>query len=231
MISTGLPALAADAAVIVMAVLGCGCAQLAMHNSSSATSCPSPDPLFATALPALQHPRIIVEKSARILSVYDGLRLVKKYHCCTGTISGDKEREGDRRTPQGDFLVCYKNPHSKYTLSLGLTYPNEEDARRGLAAGLITREQYDALVAGNQAVASIASASGPARTAARDDDVLTIPGADWETLWKTPLGGEVMIHGAGAARGGTAGCVGMDDADIRELYPAIPLGTPVTIRP
>jgi lipoprotein-anchoring transpeptidase ErfK/SrfK len=40
-----------------------------------------------------------------------------------------------------------------------------------------------------------------------------------------------MIHGCGAGRDWTLGCLAMEDDDIRELYPAIPLGTPVTIRP
>ena len=40
-----------------------------------------------------------------------------------------------------------------------------------------------------------------------------------------------MIHGCGAGRDWTLGCVALDDEDIRELYPAIPLGTEVEIRP
>jgi len=131
---------------------------------------------------------------------------------CAGRRAGDKQREGDGKTPEGDFFVCYKNPNSKYTLSMGLSYPDEEDAARGLREGMITRQQHDAIV---QAV--------------RSRDLTPVL---WEeTLWKTPLGGEIMIHGGGAAREGTAGCVGMDDDDIRELYPLIPLNTPVTIRP
>ena len=63
------------------------------------------------------------------------------------------------------------------------------------------------------------------------DGIITVPGVDWETLWKTPLGGEVMIHGASADRTGTAGCVGLDDKDIVELYEAVPLGTTVVVKP
>src|SRR5687768_17740360 len=44
--------------------------------------------------------------------------------------SGDKVRQGDGRTPEGDFYVCMKNDKSKFYLSLGLNYPNEEDAGR-----------------------------------------------------------------------------------------------------
>jgi len=159
----------------------------------------------------LDHPRVLVEKGAHRLSLFDGERRVKTWRVAIGGGKGNKVREGDRCTPEGDFFVCYKNPNSKYTLSLGLSYPNEEDAARGLRDGLITRAQHDAIVA---------AAGG------RSFDANT-----WEALWKTPLGGEIMIHGHGAGRDWTLGCVAMDDDAIRELYPILPYGTPVRIVP
>jgi hypothetical protein len=156
-------------------------------------------------LPPLAAPRILIEKSAQRLTLFDGDRQVRSYRVCCGSAPGDKEREGDRRTPEGDFYVCLRNPDSKFTLSLGLSYPNAEDAARGLRRKLITQAQHDAIVA------AIAERRQPD--------------------WYTPLGGEIMIHGAGADRGGTLGCIGLDDPDIRELYDAVPLGTPVTIVP
>jgi hypothetical protein len=201
----------------------------------------------------LTRPRIEVSKSDRTLKLFDGRRLVKTYRCCTGRCAGDKQCEGDLKTPEGQFCVCYKNPGSKYTRSLGLSYPTEKDAARGLRTGLITREQHDALVEGNRltnefchateaphgATTNEDAAQAPdgATTNARPqgltraDGVITVPGVDWETLWKTPLGGEVMIHGGGSTRTGTAGCVGLDDEDILELYEAIGLGTPVVVKP
>ena len=154
---------------------------------------------------ALAGPCVLVEKSARRLTLYDGQAVVKVYRVCTGLVAGDKQREGDKKTPLGRFYICYKNPQSQYTLSLGLSYPNAQDAARGLAGGLITQAQHDAIC---RAI----------------NDNATPP-------WDTALGGEIMIHGAGAGRPGTAGCVGMDDDDIRELYPLLPIGTAVEILP
>ncbi|MFB3893344.1 MAG: murein L,D-transpeptidase family protein [Phycisphaerae bacterium] len=171
-------------------------------------------------LPPMKAPHVLVEKSQRRLTLYDGAAVVKVYRCCTGRAAGDKEVEGDRKTPEGDFRICYKNPQSKFTLSLGLSYPDERAAARGLRAGLITREEHDRIVAACRALA--AARLGPEAT--------SMPGHDWEKLWKTRLGGEIMIHGKGA-EGGTIGCIGVDDADIRELYPALPIGTPVRIVP
>lgn len=156
-------------------------------------------------LPPLTRPRILIEKTDHRLTVFDGNRPVKTYRCAVGGGRGDKVREGDRRTPEGLFYVCVKNPASQYTRALGLSYPNVEDARRGLRDRLISRPQHDAIVA------AIKKGARPP--------------------WKTPLGGEIMIHGAGNGRDWTQGCIALDNADILELYPAIGLHTLVRILP
>ena len=156
-------------------------------------------------LPPLAQPRLLIEKSLHRLTVYDGAEAVKSYRCAIGGGRGDKVREGDRCTPEGRFYVCVRNPQSKYVLSLGLSYPSVEDAERGLRDGLIARTQYEEILR------AIREARQPP--------------------WDTGLGGEIMIHGCGAGRDWTLGCVALDDEDIRELYPAIPLGTEVEIRP
>jgi murein L,D-transpeptidase YafK len=155
--------------------------------------------------------RVLVEKAAHRLKLFDGNELVKMWHVAIGGGRGDKLKEGDRCTPEGDFFVCYRNPQSKYVLSLGLTYPNVKDAERGLREGLITREQHDSIV-----------------SAVRGH---CYDGNTWEALWKTPLGGEIMIHGSRSGRESTAGCVAMDDDAIREVYRILPFGTPVKIVP
>lgn len=157
------------------------------------------------SLPALRAPQLKVCKSAGVMTVFDADEPVKSYRVITGSAGGDKQREGDCRTPEGQFTVCMKNPSSRYVLSLGLDYPNAEDAARGLRAGLITEAEHDAIVrAGRQG--------------------RTPP-------WDTALGGEIMIHGCKGERTSTLGCVSMDDGDVRELYSAVPVGTAVMIVP
>jgi hypothetical protein len=159
----------------------------------------------AEPLGALAQPSVKVCKSKFVMTVFDGKRAVKSYRVAVGGGAGDKRKEGDRCTPEGEFYVCLKNPNSLYVLSLGLSYPNEEDAARGLREGLIDQAAHDAIV---QAIASHGCPP-----------------------WNTPLGGEIMIHGARKGRDHTAGCVAADDDHIRELYPLIPLGTAVTVLP
>jgi murein L,D-transpeptidase YafK len=40
---------------------------------------------------------------------------------------GHKEFEGDERTPEGEYYIDFKNPDSRYHLSLRISYPNMSD--------------------------------------------------------------------------------------------------------
>lgn len=157
----------------------------------------------------MKSPRVVVKKSAGRLELYDGEVLVKTYACISGGNGGDKEREGDRKTPVGKFRIVFKNPASKFHLSLGLDYPNREDAERGLKEGLITRGQYEGILAALESDLS------------REENQ--------RKLWYTPLGGEIFLHGHGEGREGTAGCVALANKDIEELFAVLPLGTVVEI--
>ncbi len=154
----------------------------------------------------LANPRIVIRKGERRVDLFDGGELVKRYKMVLGfSPDGDKETEGDGRTPEGDFYVFAKNPESKFHLSLGLSYPGREDAERGLKAGLISQEEHDEIVA------AIAERRMP--------------------LQKTKLGGEIYIHGGGTRSDWTEGCVAMDNDEMTELFEAVPVGTKVTILP
>ncbi|HMD53501.1 MAG TPA: L,D-transpeptidase [Phycisphaerae bacterium] len=158
----------------------------------------------------LRDPRIRVILSTGELRLSDGPELVKTYRCITGSNHGDKEKEGDHKTPLGLFRVVFRNPQSKFHLSLGLNYPDESDAKRGLETGLLTQERHRQLMNDLE--------HGDMNDPAVQDRV-----------WKTPLGGEIFIHGGAQGRTGTAGCLALTDADIAELYPLCPIGTPVEI--
>ena len=153
-------------------------------------------------------PRIIVAKGSRQLSLLSGLEVLRTYPIELGrNAAADKTVEGDQATPLGDFYICAKNPRSRYFLSLCISYPNAEDAERGLAAGLISAAEHgqilDALKAGRM----------PPQ--------------------HTRLGGEIYIHGRGghAAPQGTRGCIALSDADMQDLYDKTAIGTPVAILP
>src|SRR5882762_6061865 len=94
----------------------------------------------------LRQPKIVVKKGQRQLLLFSADKLVRTYRIGLGLSPvGDKVRQGDRRTPEGDFYVFTKNDKSAFYLSLGLSYPNAMHAERGLRDGLITKAQYDAI--------------------------------------------------------------------------------------
>lgn len=49
---------------------------------------------------------------------------------------GHKEREGDGRTPVGDYIIDRRNPQSSFHLSLGISYPNAADMARAQELGV-----------------------------------------------------------------------------------------------
>jgi murein L,D-transpeptidase YafK len=80
--------------------------------------------------------RIVVDKAARQMTLFQGDVAVRRYRIALGFApEGDKDREGDGRTPEGTFRIDRKNPNSAFHLSLGLDYPHPEDRVRAAAGG------------------------------------------------------------------------------------------------
>jgi len=168
------------------------------------------DPATQTYKPGLEvpleNPRIVVRKADRRLDLYSGEKLLRSYKAGLGfSPVADKIREGDGATPEGEFYVFVKNNRSAYYLSLGISYPNAEDADRGLRDGLINRAQHRTITE------AIRKKTAPPQY--------------------TRLGGLIYIHGHGARSDWTWGCVALENDDIRELFEVVTVGTPVTIQP
>lgn len=81
--------------------------------------------------------RILIEKSARKLTVFRAGEPLRSYEIALGFApEGDKAREGDGKTPEGVFRITHRNPNSAYHLSLGINYPQPEDIIRASANGV-----------------------------------------------------------------------------------------------
>ncbi len=157
-------------------------------------------------LPAMKNPHLIIEKKKRLLRVYDGEKFVREYQMVLGfAAKGDKEIEGDGKTPEGEFYVFTKNDQSRFHVSLGLSYPNIEAATRGRRENLISQAEHD------QIVEAIGEKKMPPQ--------------------KTALGGEIYIHGGGTADDWTFGCVALRNEEMKEIFDAIPVGASVRILP
>lgn len=105
---------------------------------------------------------------------------------------GPKTRQGDHKTPEGVYVLNFRNAQSQFYKSIHISYPSEHD-----------------------------------RALARKNGV-------------SP-GGDVCVHGLpngfgaiGAAhrlKDWTDGRIAVTDAELDEIWNAVPDGTPIEIRP
>lgn len=131
---------------------------------------------------------------------------------------------GRYETPVGEYYICQKNAASRYTLFLGLSWPNIADANNAIELGSrLSANDYRRIVAAN---------------------LLRV-----QPPWDTPLGGTYGIHGAPTymkyavdrmeradheliyvtKRDNTRGCVAVEHRYLRFLFSNVDEGTPVLI--
>lgn len=86
---------------------------------------------MAPALPAAEiqtAERVLIKKSERKLYLYKGDDVLRAMDIALGLAPvGDKQAEGDFRTPEGDYLLTERNPASDFFLSILISYPNAQD--------------------------------------------------------------------------------------------------------
>jgi len=180
----------------------------AVHAAASDMSVPPPEW------------KIVVLKERQVLDLYRQGAKVRTYRICLGlNPSGPKRITGDKKTPEGDYFICYKSAASRFCRFLGLSYPGADDAHEAFEDGLINGEKRDSIIN------SILNGQSPP--------------------WDTKLGGWVGIHGYPTndylyrwalllfpkPHNWTDGCIAMWNFEIEELYSTVPLGTPVRIMP
>lgn len=74
---------------------------------------------------------ILVEKSKRMMYLRQGDTVLKSYKISLGgNPVGPKVKEGDSKTPEGNYKIEWHNPNSSYHLSLRISYPNAEQKRK-----------------------------------------------------------------------------------------------------
>ncbi len=135
---------------------------------------------------------ILVLKSKRQLMLMRAGKVLKTYRISLGfSPRGAKTRRGDGRTPEGRYSIDARNPRSRFTLGLHVSYPNPSDRAQARKRGV-------------------------------------------------DPGGNIMIHGLPNGRPSnwkkqhtdwTAGCIAVNNSAIREIWHAVPDGTPIEIRP
>ena len=83
-------------------------------------------PVHASDFPMAD--KVIVEKQNRKLHLMNGGKVFRTFDIALGVAPvGDKEREGDQKTPEGFYSLNGRNPDSDFFLSIHISYPNSTD--------------------------------------------------------------------------------------------------------
>ncbi len=81
--------------------------------------------------------KVLVDKSDRQLYLLRDGRVWKAYPIGLGfTPRGHKKQQGDGRTPEGDYVLDWRNPQSSFYLSIHVSYPNDKDRARAHSRGV-----------------------------------------------------------------------------------------------
>jgi len=84
-----------------------------------------------------QADRIIVLKSERKLMLYKAGKVIREYHISLGLQPvGKKTRQGDYKTPEGNYVIDRRNASSQYHRSLHISYPNAADRAAATKLGV-----------------------------------------------------------------------------------------------
>jgi lipoprotein-anchoring transpeptidase ErfK/SrfK len=160
---------------------------------------PRPAEAAAPATPPQPERWILVRKTERTLSLYEGTQLVKRYPIVLGKDPHwAKLHQGDHRTPEGEYHIVNKYFHPFWSRFMMLDYPtptNQEIYAWSRDHGLLPVR--------GRSLPGIGGAIGIHGT---EDESLNRRGINW-----------------------TEGCVSLFNHDVEELYDLVPIGTRVVI--
>ncbi len=81
--------------------------------------------------------RVVVSKAKKLLMLMKGDQVIRKYRIALGKNPlGHKERRGDSRTPEGEYVLDWRNPRSRFHRSIHISYPNENDVANARRIGV-----------------------------------------------------------------------------------------------
>lgn len=81
--------------------------------------------------------KVVVEKANRKLHLLKGGVAIRSFDIALGIRPvGDKEKEGDFKTPEGNYLLDARNPDSEYFLAIHVSYPDSLDRAEARRKGV-----------------------------------------------------------------------------------------------
>ncbi|KAF1707230.1 L,D-transpeptidase family protein [Pseudoxanthomonas sacheonensis] len=147
-------------------------------------------PRDASAAPDLapkneQADAIRVFKSTRRMELLRAGKVLRAYRIALGdTPVGPKRQQGDERTPEGDYRITYRNPQSRFHLSLRVSYPNRADREQARKRGV--DPGGDIMIHGS---------TPPGYTRDWTDGCIAVTNAQIEEIWRlVPVGTPIRIN-------------------------------------
>lgn len=157
--------------------------------------------------------RLVISKTKRTLEVWRSDQLIKTYKAATGKGGvGDKVRQGDGKTPLGNYKVTTLKSSGNFHYFIHLNYPNLADSLQGYENDIISANQFKQLA---------------------------ISYKKKQPLQNTILGGYIGIHGLGFSTNKklnihenlnwTDGCIAVTNEEIMDILQYVNIGTDVII--
>lgn len=134
---------------------------------------------------AEQADAIRVFKSTRRMELLRGGKVLRSYRIALGDAPvGHKRQQGDERTPEGDYRITYRNPQSRFHLSLRVSYPNRADREQARKRGV--DPGGDIMIHGS---------TPPGYTGDWTDGCIAVTNAQIEEIWRlVPVGTPIRIN-------------------------------------
>ncbi|WP_234406181.1 L,D-transpeptidase family protein [Methylobacillus glycogenes] len=80
---------------------------------------------------------MLVIKHENKLQLRAGDKLIQEFHVVFGKHAiGHKRQEGDKKTPEGRYVLDYKKADSAFYKAIHISYPNAEDRSQAKAQGV-----------------------------------------------------------------------------------------------
>ena len=89
----------------------------------------------------LRADHVVVVKKERTLELLGQGKVIKSYKVALGGDPvGPKTKQGDHKTPEGMYVLDFRNAHSQFYKSIHISYPNEHDRafaqQKGVSPGV-----------------------------------------------------------------------------------------------
>jgi murein L,D-transpeptidase YafK len=196
------------AAVLSLVLLLAGCTADPYYGEAPVDATPPAADSAAEAEPAAPPPpsvsttpmppkpptaeRVVVYKGARKMHLMSDGYVFATFPIALGfNPRGHKQAEGDGRTPEGRYVLDWRNPNSRFHKSIHISYPNALDRRAARKAG---RDPGGAIMI--HGVPPDYEWMGRHHTVADwTDGCIAVTNAEMDRIWRAvPDGTPIVIH-------------------------------------